>query len=181
MLFFFVLIGIISAIIYWFCLKPEVSDVLEQNGYQMIAQTEESMEITIHKKDLPEECFTSEGYEFKENEFLLYQDGINTIYLEKVMYDDDAWEYLYFGIAFSYNIPAYGTVIVPYKINVKSDEVSDYRMSGKLASKDVQDKTHRKTTWRTSETDWLASRYKTNKYIAPIKARQRHLQNCAPD
>lgn len=133
-------IAVVSIIGFSAFSKPEVADVVNQNGFHIVAQKEASMEITIHKKDLPEECFTGEGHEFKENEIILYEDGINTMYLEKVMYDDEDWEYLYFGINFSYDIFNYGTVMVPYSINIENDEVKDFTMIGKLDSKDVQDK-----------------------------------------
>ena len=135
-----VIILIALTIILFGFKKVNILDVVEQNGFQIVNQEETSMELTIYKKDLPEECFTREGHEFKENEIILYQDEINTIYLEKVMYDDDAYEYLYFGIAFSYDLSEYGTVLVPYEINLENEDVKDYTMLGKLESKDIQDK-----------------------------------------
>ena len=130
-------IGIISIVVIFLrdeLYENKISDISSEKNYNIINQETFEFTISIPKSALPDAIYSSEGYEFKENEVIVYQTETTSIYLEKIMLANENDEYLYFMFNCSYNLPDSGTILVPYK---KSDKGYNFCIS--LRSKDLTD------------------------------------------
>ena len=117
--------------------EPVFTDVLHQNGYVILSQTDRELTLTVPKDSLPKEIYTAEGYEFSEDQVVAFSTDTTTIYLRKVMFSNESPDQLYFAFDISYDIPDKGTILSVYS-SLPNDQ---YTFRGGLKSKDLRDNT----------------------------------------
>ena len=115
--------------------EPVLNDILFQNGYFVISENEREVTLSVPKASLPDEIYTSDGYEFEDGEIVAYQTDTSTVYLRKVMLSNESVDQLYFVFDIAYDIRDRGTILSIYS-RVPNNQITFY---GGLRSKDLRD------------------------------------------
>ena len=139
--FWIVVLAVIACVVVAVCFltNPKGStiyDIYRQDGYTVIDQEEVDVTLYVDKSKLPDSIYTAEGYEFEENEVVVYSTETTKVYLYKAMISNESDDLLYFIFDFSYDFPKAGSIISPYKYTGEHDGTQSNLY---LRSKDLRD------------------------------------------
>ena len=121
--FWFVVLAVILCCVVAVCfltdpLSPDVYDVMYQEGYTVLAQCDQELDITIPMDVIRDEAFSSEGQSFAENEVVLYRTDTTTLWLMHIQYANEGDDLMYFDFGVSHDLPKVGTILTTSKVKV---------------------------------------------------------------
>ena len=117
-------------------LERTIYDIYRQDGYTVLDQREIGVTLYVEKSKLPDAIYTSEGYDFDEDEVIVHSTHTSRIFLDKVMLSNESDDLLYFCFDFSYDLPKAGSIITPFAFTGENDGM---KTSLNLRSRDLRD------------------------------------------
>ena len=96
--------------------EEPIDAVLHEDGVVVTETIRRELDIMFYIDWLPAECFTSDGYSFREGELTLYESDTTILEMTRVIPDG---EQLRFDFQFRYDLPECGTILLPCHINIK--------------------------------------------------------------
>ena len=116
--------------------EETIYEIYRQDGYTVIDQRKIDVTLYVEKAKLPDAIYTPEGYDFAENEVVVYSTHTTRIYLDKVMLSNESDDLLYFSFDFSYDLPKAGNIVTQFE---HIDEHDGMKTRLYLRSKDMRD------------------------------------------
>ena len=96
--------------------EEPIDAVLHEDGVVVTETIRRELDIMFYIDWLPVECFTPDGYRFREGELTLYESDTTILEMTRVIPDG---EQLRFDFRFRYDLPECGTILLPCHINIK--------------------------------------------------------------
>ena len=96
--------------------EEPIDAVLHEDGVVVTEIVRRELDIMFYLDWLPAECFTPEGYTFREGELTLYESENTILDMTRVIPEG---EQLRFDFQFRYDLPESGTILLPCHITIK--------------------------------------------------------------
>ena len=111
-----------------------VSDILNQNGYEILNQSDISFTINIPKSILPDSIYSEDGHDFEPGEVIVSRIGDTSVQLTNARYSNETPNLMYFSFQFVNTVSESGTIITHHKMLEGNTSTNNMNVEAKTLS-----------------------------------------------